>query len=129
MIMRRPLDWFVVSISMMLLAANRMLATPPAESPAYTPDLPVAVSVTSNRPAFPLSVDAAPAEAGAVENPFAYIREDGSLQFLPAAAARPTVAPRVSGKNTRSRPAAPATALYTWSSPLILNDRGTPSFQ
>jgi hypothetical protein len=125
MIMRRPLDWFVVSISMMLLAANRMLASPPAESAAPTPELPVAASAIS----IPLMVASAPGEAALVENPFAYIREDGSLQFLPAASSRPMAAPRVSAKTLRSRPTTPSTALYSWSTPLILNDRGNPSFE
>lgn len=123
--MRRPLDWFVVSISMMLLAANRMLATPP-ESSGSMPEVPVAAPEVT---AAPLMVAAMPTDAVPVENPFAYIREDGSLQFLPAATPRPTALPRVSGKTAKSRPSAPSTALYTWSSPLILNDRGKPSFQ
>lgn len=123
--MRRPLDWFVVSISMLLLVANCMLATPPVESAALQTEIPVATHAVTE----PWVVDAAPMDAVSVENPFAYIREDGSLQFLPAANARPATVPRVAGKSSRSRPAAPSTALYTWSSPLIANDRGKPSIQ
>jgi hypothetical protein len=109
MFMRRPLDWIVVSISITVLFANRMLAPQPME-------------LQAPGPRFQESAAEGPAIAQA-DNPFAYIREDGSLQFLPVAA------PRVAGKAAKSRQATPSTALYTWSSPLILVDKDTQSFQ
>ena len=80
--MRRPLDWIVVSISITVLFANRMLAPEPMELQAPGPQ-------------FQESAAEGPAIAQA-DNPFAYIREDGSLQFLPVAA------PRVAGKAAKS---------------------------
>ena len=117
--MRRPLDWIVVSISMMVLFANRMLAPKPIESHAPVPE-------------FQTEILSGSAMAQA-ENPFAYIREDGSLQFLPVAAT-----PRLAGTSARAatpakaakpRQSTPSTALYTWSSPTILVDKDAPSFQ
>lgn len=106
--MRRPLDWIVVSISILVLYANRLLAPQPIELQALGPK-------------FQASVVASPATAQA-DNPFAYIREDGSLQFLPVAS------PRVAGKAAKPRQAT-SPALYTWSSPLILVDKDTQSFE
>ncbi len=116
--MRRPLDWIVVSISIMVLFANRMLAPKPLDLDAPVPEIRAEVSGT-------------PAANPAVQtdNPFAYIREDGSLQFLPVAAPRVTTGPRVTGKAVKSRASTPSTALYTWSSPSILVDKDAPSFQ
>jgi hypothetical protein len=111
--MRRPLDWIVVSISLMVLLANRMLAPKPIELLAPAQE-------------FRAAVAGSPAMAQ-TDNPFAYIREDGSLQFVPVAAT-----PRLAGKPvkaTRTRASIPSTALYTWSSPTIVVDKEAPSFK
>jgi hypothetical protein len=107
MLMRRPLDWIVVSISMMVLFANRMLAPKAPERPA--PARAARVEI----PADPVVAQ--------TENPFAYIREDGSQIFLPA------TEPRWDGKTPKVQRT--STALYTWSSPLLVNDADAPSFQ
>lgn len=104
--MRRPLDWIVVSISLMVLFANLMVTDSDRVAVASVPDLPV---LTAN------------ANANAPESPFAYIREDGSQVYLPA------VGPRLAGP---ARPQASTTnAIYTWSLPMATPARETPSFQ
>jgi hypothetical protein len=123
MIMRRPLDWIVVSISMMVLFANRMLAPKPVELHSPVPEFQTEI----------LSGPAMARTRAQAENPFAWIREDGSLQYLPVAAT-----PRLAGTSARAatpakaakpRQSTPSTALYTWSSPTILVDKDAPSFQ
>lgn len=105
--MRRPLDWIVVSISVMTIFANRMWAQKPDEPPASPPR----VATTGNGAGNP------------ADTLFAYIREDGSLQFLPAAPAIEARQPA----DTRS--VSLSTALYTWSSPSLLVERDLPDFQ
>lgn len=82
--MRRPLDWIVVSISLMVLFANRMLTDSDPIPEASVPE----------------------------ESPFAYIREDGTQVFLPAAGHRST-------SPARPVTASTTTAVYTWSQPMV----------
>jgi|SRR5689334_1779465 len=105
--MRRPLDWIVVSISLLVLFANRMLTAKPPELQVAVPDI---EAVVSNAPA------AEPA------SPFAWIQEDRSQVFLPAAT------PRLAGPVTSQHNPA-LNALYTWSSPLVATDKASISFQ
>jgi hypothetical protein len=71
--MRRPVDWIVVSISMMLLAANRMLVADPVVEP------------TSASPV--LRDQRIAREPPAPTSPFAYVRKDGTQVYLPIPAA------------------------------------------
>jgi hypothetical protein len=91
--MRRPLDWIVVSISLMVLFANRMLTDSDPVPVASVPDLQVLAD-----------------DLGEGESFFGYIREDGSQVFLPAA-----------GQRGPARPASASTtnAIYTWSQPMV----------
>lgn len=67
--MRRPLDWIVVSISLLVLAANRLLVSndpvPMARAPALRAE-PIKAAETIP------------------DSPFAYVRGDGSLVYVPA---------------------------------------------
>ena len=102
--MRRPLDWIVVSISLMVLFANRMLTDSDPIPVASVPDFP-ALAEAAGQPA----------------SPFAYIREDGTEDFLPDVGPRTAVESRA--------PASTVSAVYTWSLPMVTPARETPSFQ
>lgn len=99
--MRRPLDWVVVSISLMVLFANRLLTDSDPVPVAAVPDFEAAVPP---------------------ESPFAYIREDGSQIFLPAAGSR-LAAP------ARLQPASTTHAVYTWTLPMATSAGDKASFQ
>ena len=103
--MRRPLDWIVVSISLMVLFANRMLTSSDPIPMASVPDFTVSVE-----------------DMGQPESPFAYIREDGSQVFLPAAGSRLAGPARPELVSTTN-------AIYTWSLPMVTPARETTSFQ
>ena len=99
--MRRPLNWFVVCISLLVLFANRVLVTPELPPPAL-----------------------AVMPAGVSGSPFAYVREDGSQ--VAVLLARPDVDPPRSFEDLHALQfeaaspvsAEPAAAVYTWSSPV-----------
>ena len=102
--MRRPLDWIVVSISLMVLFADRILTDSDPIPLASVPDFPALAE-----------------EPGQPASPFAYIREDGTEVFLPATGSRAAVESR--------KPASTISAVYTWSLPMVTPARETPSFQ
>jgi hypothetical protein len=106
--MRRPLDWIVVSILLLVLSANRMLT---AQPPALQPPQADRQAMVSN------ALAAEPA------NPFAWIQEDGSLVYLPAPE------PRVDTPVDDTRSASTVNAVYTWSSPPALADETGRTFQ
>lgn len=114
--MRRPLNWVVVSISLLVLFANRLYVKPEV-APAST-----AASLL------------APA-ATVMPSPFAYVREDGSQQFLPLAT---TASGELEARHARqfegvSRTSAdPRIAVYTWSTPVAGSEPRSlerPAFQ
>ena len=94
--MRRPLDWLVVSISLMVLFGSRMSTDSDPSFVAPVPD-------------FVFSME----NVGQNESPFAYIREDGSEVFLPASGSRRVVTARPTN-------AATVTADWTWSLPMVM---------
>jgi len=102
--MRRPLDWIVVSIALMVLAANLLLR--------HSDPIPVAAVRD-----FRLLAD----ESGQPASPFAYIREDGTEVFLPDDGTRTADESRT--------PASTVSAVYTWSLPVATPARERPSFQ
>ena len=110
--MRRPLDWFVVSISLMVLAANHLFAgkndlEPIALAPALRAE---AVHVTSAEP----------------RSPFAYVQGDGSLLYVSArgvgAYLEPPSQTGLEDDHAGSgflQPLNLETAVYSWSTPRI----------
>lgn len=100
--MRRPLDWIVVVISLMVLFANRMVTDSDPNSVASVPDF-----------------EALAERAGQPASPFAYIREDGTEVFLPDIGPRSAVDSRT--------PASTISAVYTWSLPMVTPAREPPS--
>jgi hypothetical protein len=112
--MRRPLNWLVVSISLMVLFANQIWAERPVEQ-----------VVTQQRDSIP--VLAAPIAASAAPSPFAYVREDGTQEFVPTPPVPAVlIAPRSSFEDAHARDGLdrwvqgdPRTAVYTWSSPVL----------
>jgi len=115
--MGRPLDWIVIGFSLMVLFANRMLVQPAA--PLAT--LPETAAAAAR------SAPATPGRAEAPNNPFAYIREDGTQVFVDADG--PVAQPMAmnledphagslddwtGGSSTAGNK--PRTAVYTWSS-------------
>jgi hypothetical protein len=100
--MRRPLDWFVVSLSLLVLFANRMWA----EQPAQPRSVPLA---QAPRP-----------------TPFAYVREDGSELYLQASGSA-VPAPRVPDSRLPKSTGNFNAAVYTWSSPVLAQER--PAFR
>lgn len=109
--MRRPLDWIVVSISLMVLAANRMLVTPDPAPMAQAPALRAEAIGTEPTAQVPAS-------------PFAYVRSDGSLLYVPAQGAGAWLEPP-SQSGLEDDHAGSGfhealnleTAVYSWSSP------------
>ena len=98
--MRRPLNWVVVAISLLVLLANGVVLPP--NPTAYAP-------VTSDSAGF-----------------FSYVKEDGTEIFLPVP--RSAVLPPLSFEDVHATsgfvdPADPKTAVYTWRSPLLTADR------
>jgi hypothetical protein len=95
--MRRPLNWLVVSISLLVLCASRMVADPAARAPVP--------AVTSVSPGL-----------------FAYVREDGTMLYLPGSEA-PEL-PLISFEDVHAASGfdhaadMPKRAVFTWSSPL-----------
>ena len=102
--MRRPLDWIVVSISLMVLFADRIVPDSDPISLASVPDFPALAE-----------------EPGQPASPFAYIREDGTEVFLPVTGTHVAVESR--------QPASTISAVYTWSLPMVTPARETLSFQ
>jgi hypothetical protein len=105
--MRRPLNWIVVSISLLVLFANRMVAdtVPPASVPM-----------------------AASASPGL----FAYVQEDGTQLYLPASESPPRPPLSFEFENVHAvsgfdDPGDPKAAVYTWTSPLVITE--SPEFQ
>ncbi len=115
--MRRPLNWLVVSISLMVLFANRIWAERPAEALA-----------AQQRERIP--VLAAPIAASAAPSPFAYVREDGTQEFVPTPPAPSAlVTPRSSFEDVHAQDGLdrwvtsdPKAAVFTWSSPVAERD-------
>ena len=108
--MRRPLDWIVVSMSLLVLAGNRMLV--PERAVAVVPAPPARGELIALTEPVPSS-------------PFAYVREDGSQVYVPI--------PGVTGEDEQpmlltsedlhatsgfDAPVDSRTAVYTWSSPI-----------
>jgi hypothetical protein len=94
--MRRPLNWIVVAISLLMLVVNRMAVGPgpSASIPATSESLGL----------------------------FAYVQEDGTLLFLPVPES--AVLPPLSFEEVHARSvfehgdaADPKAAVYTWTSP------------
>jgi len=122
--MRRPLDWIVVSILLLVLSANRMLTAQPPRLQAGEPDIQPMVS-SSNATAPP--------------SPFAWIEEDGSLVYLPVSERDPDRAAIavddlvLAGRDEDPTAAPPGTstahALYSWSSPLAAIEQVRAPFQ
>ena len=114
--MRRPLDWLVVSISLMVLFANRMVAnSDPAPVAAVPALLAAAPEITPD----------------ANENPavchFAYVRVDGTQVFVPVAGLQSQGAQKFFEDAHALQWAAAAedgsdthAAVYTWSSPVLV---------
>jgi hypothetical protein len=111
--MRRPLNWIVVSLSLLALFANRVFL----ESAVPQSRL-AAISGSS------------PAPEAAIPSPFAYVNEDGSQVYLPVVrrAAGPVQYPEdlhaASGFDQWARVERPQAgaheleaAVYTWSAP------------
>lgn len=121
--MRRPLDWLVVTISLMVLFANRMWAQRPVEELAAQPRERVPVL-------------AAPIASSAGPSPFAYVREDGTQEFLPTPPVPAVlVSPRSSFEDVHAQDGLdrwatsdPRAAVYTWSSPVIERNPEPASF-
>jgi hypothetical protein len=94
--MRRPLNWLVVAISLLLLCASRMVANPAPDAHA-------------------------PAVTNASPGLFAYVQEDGTLLYLPGSE---TELPAVSFGEVHAASGfdetsgMPEVAVYTWTSPL-----------
>ena len=115
--MRRPLNWLVVSISLMVFFANRMWGEGPMEQAATQP-----------RESIP--VLAAPIAASATPSPFAYVREDGTQEFVPTPPAPAVLtSPRSSFEDVHAQDGLdrwttsdPKAAVYTWSSPVVERD-------
>jgi hypothetical protein len=109
--MRRLLDWFVVSLSLLVLLANRLWMQP-AEQPAG-PRL----------------------AAFSEQTPFAYVRADGTQVYLAdpdGELPRPPLSfeevHAASGFDTPTAGARePKTAVYTWSSPVVAVTSGSTS--
>ena len=104
--MRRPLDWVVVSISLMVLFANRMYAKPDV----------------APEPALASLLETPAATPG--QSPFAYVREDGSQQFLPLVNGgsqdlESEHARQFEGISLAN--ADPKMAVYTWSTPVAVS--------
>jgi hypothetical protein len=94
--MRRPLDWFVVSLSLGVLLANRLWVNPAESLPAAREESP---------------------------SPFAYVREDGTETYLrPARPARQARA--ASSEDLHANSAVFDAAVYTWSSPVLARETG-----
>lgn len=106
--MRRPLDWIVVSILLLVLSASRVITSEPPALEAPQPGL---QAMISNAP------------APGPGNPFAWIQEDGSLVYLPAPE------PRVEVSMEAAHRASTAPAIYTWSSAPALADETGRTFQ
>jgi hypothetical protein len=105
----KPLDWLVVSISFMVLVANRMYAQPDVV-PALAP----------------VPTLASPSVRIATDSPFAYVREDGSQEFLPVVNGgsedlETAHARQFEGVTLAT--ADPRIAVYTWSSPVAASER------
>lgn len=128
--MGRPLDWIVVSLSLLVLFANRMLVQPPAQPLSTTSET---VNPAMAPRAGTAGVAANAAAGTEADSPFAYIREDGSQVFLRNDGTALPPAQRMAmvlegdhasaldswadnapvRRNGESR-----TAVYTWSSPI-----------
>ena len=110
--MRRPLDWLVVSISLMVLAANHMLAgNRDAQAIARAPAL---------------RAEAVNARTDVPRSPFAYVQGDGSLLYVPATGAgaylEPPTQAGLEDDHAGSgfhEPMNLETAVYSWSTPQI----------
>ncbi len=113
--MRRPLNWIVVSISLMVLFANRMWAQRPADELA-----------SQAREIVP----AATPLAAIPDSPFAYVREDGTQEYLPVPAVPAVLAaPRSGFEDVHAQDGFdrwlegdPKAAVYTWSSPVTTTE-------
>lgn len=105
--MRRPLDWLVVSIALLVLVASRMHSPPEAE--------------------FHSKVDTrtdSPSPAPAEESLFAYVHEDGTEEFLPVNGATPGEwegAHALQFTEVSAAAAHPRVAVYTWSAPVSVD--------
>jgi hypothetical protein len=119
--MRRPLNWIVVSISLMVLFANRMWAQRPADELA-----------SRARQIIPAAVS----QGAWADSPFAYVREDGTQEYLPAPDVPAVLAaPRSRFEDVHARDGLdrwvagdPKAAVYTWSSPVTIAEPQPLSF-
>lgn len=121
--MRRPFDWLVICLALLVLWANRFLPeVGPEQPPTRLGRAAISGSmarddVATRRMAAHTRLRAEPA---ATPSPFAYIREDGTQVFLPAAGTPAGVPARVFEKIHAGDVAAPAErvpagAVYSWS--------------
>lgn len=119
--MRRPFDWLVICLSLLVLWANRVGLEPPSDRAAAMPQARVL-------PAPPLDQE---------PGPFAYIQEDGTQIFVPMTGSPTTRSPMRKSASPRIQPArqferihvgndlaipavrAPASAVYTWSTTVV----------
>jgi hypothetical protein len=103
--MRRPLAW-IVALSLTVLFAHRPPVAPVPENVTSLPHAPRVIFAATETP-----------------SPFAYVREDGSQQFVPATG-EPGPSPSfedlhaVSGFAEPRRAGEFETAAYTWSTPV-----------
>jgi hypothetical protein len=114
--MRRPLDWIVVSILLLVLSANRVLTSGPPRLQAGEPDIQAMV---------------AKADVAVPASPFAWIEEDGSLVYLPVPDARDDDPAGTAHENpvAARQGTSASNALYTWSSPMAAIEQTRAPFQ
>ena len=118
--MRRPLDWIVVSISLLVLAANHMLVEKKEPAAFLQASTQASVHAPALR-AEPINVtEAVP------RSPFAYVQGDGSLLYVPArgegAYLEPPSQTGLEDDHAGSgfhEPMNLETAVYSWSSPRV----------
>jgi hypothetical protein len=105
--MRRPLNWFVVSFSLLVLWANRVWTDPVTSTPLVREPVPA--------------------------SPFAYVSEDGTQVYLPddGEMPRPPLAFEAvhSDSGFASPEHGPKAAVYTWSTPIAAATSDSPSSQ
>jgi hypothetical protein len=105
--MRRPLNWFVVSFSLLVLWANSLWTDPARPTPAVREPLPASL--------------------------FAYVSEDGTQVYLPDDGQLPRPPLAFEAVHTGSGFAAPEqgpkAAVYTWSTPITAATSDSPSSQ
>jgi hypothetical protein len=117
--MGRPLDWFVVSISLLVLLVNQRMAKDEPGMAARPPEVRALLAT---------------AGADTPASPFAYVQPDGTELQVPATGIGPLVAVPVTSRSREDRYARHGiaaafdsrTAVYTWSVPAWSVPVGSP---